>query len=93
MNTTLHVTIDKKTKTKAAKLARELGLDLSTIVKASLKSFVVNQTFHVEKTHRMTPYLEQIIDMANRENKTSGPFKSAKESIRFLRSKNGNNFS
>jgi len=87
MNTTLHVTIDKETKTEAARLAEEMGLDLSTIVKASLKNFVATKTFHVEKTYRMTPYLEGVIREANRENKTYGPFKTASESIKFLRSK------
>lgn len=87
MKTTLHVTIDKQTKTEAAKLASELGLDLSTVVKASLKSFVATKTFHVEKSYRMTPYLERLIEEANREKKTYGPFRSAADSVKFLRSK------
>lgn len=87
MNTTLHVTIDQQTKEKAQKLAKEMGLDLSSIVKASLRTFVANKVFHVEKSYRMTPYLEQIIDEAFKENKTYGPFKTAAESVKFLRSK------
>lgn len=87
MNTTLHVTIDRETKNKAQQLAKEMGLDLSSIVKASLKTFVSSKTFHVEKSYRMTPYLEQVIDEAYRENKTYGPFKTAADSIKFLRSK------
>ena len=87
MNTTLHVTIDRQTKEQAKNLAAEMGLDLSSIVKASLKTFVASKTFHVEKSYRMTPYLEQIIDEAYRENKTYGPFKTPAQSIKFLRSK------
>jgi addiction module RelB/DinJ family antitoxin len=87
MNTTLHVTIDRQTKEQAKNLAAEMGLDLSSIVKASLKTFVASKTFHVEKSYRMTPYLEQIIDEAYRENKTYGPFKTSAQSIKFLHSK------
>lgn len=86
MNTTLHVTIDKQTKNAASKLAKELGLDLSTIVKASLKTFVASKTFHAEKSWRMTPYLERIIAQANKEKQTYGPFHTAAQSIKFLRS-------
>jgi len=82
MNTTLHVNIDKKTKAEAAKLADELGLDLSVIVRASLKNFLQTKTFHVEKTYHMTPYLEHLIEEINNEKDSSnwsGPFSSTKE--------------
>lgn len=88
MNTTLHVTIDKQTKTEAGKLAEEMGLDLSTIVKASLKNFVATKTFHVEKSYRMTPYLERVVERARRDFETgrniSGPFSTAGEITRHL---------
>lgn len=90
MNTTLHVTVDKATKTAAAKLAKEMGLDLSTIVKANLRAFIQTQTFHVEKSFRMTPYLEKIIAEARRDFKKgkniSPAFSSAKEMDRYLNS-------
>ena len=86
MNTTLHINIDKQTRDTARRLAKELGLDLSTVVKASLRNFVVTKSFHVESGYRMTPYLEQIIKEANKERKTYGPFKTASQSVRFLRS-------
>jgi antitoxin component of RelBE/YafQ-DinJ toxin-antitoxin module len=83
MNTTLHVSIDIKTKEAAANLADELGLDLSTIVKASLKHFVMTKRFEVEKSYRMTSYLEQVVgqarkDFAARKN-ISGPFSTPNE--------------
>ena len=77
MNTTLHVTIDRQTKQKAQKLARELGLDLSTVVKASLKTFVQTETFHIEKSDTITPYLAATIAQAKKElakGKAYGPF-------------------
>ena len=86
MNTTLHINIDKQTRDTAKRLAKELGLDLSTVVKASLKNFVTTKSFHVERGYRMTPYLERIIKDANKEQKTYGPFKTASQSVRFLRS-------
>ena len=65
-NTTLHVTIDKQTKDHAAKLAREMGLTLSTIVKANLISFIATKTFYVERNHK-SPYMDQIISNARSE--------------------------
>lgn len=88
MNTTLHVTIDKETKNKAQKLAKELGLDISTIVKASLKTFVQTETFHVEKSHTITPHLAATIAQAKKElskSKAHGPF-SGQELDEFLAS-------
>lgn len=89
MNTTLHVTVDKQTKDAAAKLAGNMGLDLSTLVKASLKMFVQTQTFHVEHAPRMTPYLEKIIAQARMDLKAkknvSPDFSNAKQAMGWLR--------
>ena len=83
MNTTLHVTIDKETKEKASKLAKETGFDLSTLIRASVKHFVATKTFHVEKTSRMTPYLEQVISQAKEDfaagRNISEPFSTPEE--------------
>lgn len=81
MNTTLHVTIDKETKQKAQKLAKEIGLDISTIVKASLKTFVQTESFYVEKSSRVTPRLAAVIEQARKEiaaGKALGPFTGRK---------------
>lgn len=86
MNTTIHVTIDKETKQRAQKLAKEIGLDISTIVKASLKTFVQTESFYVEKSTRVTPRLSSIIAEAKNEltkGKTFGPF-TGKELDKFL---------
>lgn len=79
MNTTLHVTIDKETKDKAQKLAKEIGLDISSIVKASLKTFVQTESFYVEKSSRVTTRLAATIEQARKElaaGKAYGPFSS-----------------
>lgn len=81
MNTTLHITIDKETKHKAQKLAKDMGLDISTIVKASLKTFVQTESFHIEKSGRVTPYLAATITQARKElakGKAFGPFSGEK---------------
>ncbi len=88
MNTTLHVTVDKPTKDAAAKLASKMGLDLSTVVKASLKTFVQTQAFHIEYAPRMTPYLERLIanaesDLQKGRNISPG-FSSAEEMDEYL---------
>lgn len=89
MNTTIHITIDKETKHKAQKLAKDMGLDISTIVKASLRTFVQTETFHVEKSGIVTPYLAATISDAKKElaeGKAFGPF-SGKKLDAFLLSK------
>ena len=88
MNTTLHVTIDRETKLKAQRLAKELGLDLSTVVRAGLKHFVQTESFSVQKTYRMTPYLESIIaDAEATPDDVSGPFTNAADAIAYLDSR------
>ena len=89
MNTTIHVTVDKQTKKAAAKLAAEMGLDLSTLVKASLKTFVQTQTFHVEHGPRMNPYLEQLIAQARTDfqakKNISPSFTNAKQAMAWFK--------
>jgi len=88
MNTTLHITIDSETKQKAQLLAKELGLDISTIVRAGLKQFVQTESFSVQKSYRPTPFLEEIIRSARATpDDASGPFDSAEDAIKFLRSR------
>jgi len=49
MDTTLLVRTKKELKTKAKKLAGELGLSLADIVNVSLRQFVVNQGITISK--------------------------------------------
>lgn len=89
--TTLHVTIDHAKKIQAQKLAKSMGLDLSTVVKASIQAFLDTQSFQVSKAYTMTPYLERVIQQAKQDESKNvgnyGPFKTADESVKFLRSK------
>ena len=87
MNTTLHITIDRETKQRAQILAKELGLDISTIVRAGLRHFVQTESFGVQKSRRMTPYLEEIIRSAKAApDEVKGPFDNAVDAVAYLES-------
>ena len=86
MNTTLHVTIDKKTKEEAGKLAKEIGFDLSSFIKASLKLFIQTESFYAARNPRMTSRLAATIEQAKKEyaqGRALGPF-TGKELDDFL---------
>ncbi|HEX9503812.1 MAG TPA: hypothetical protein VF974_05865 [Patescibacteria group bacterium] len=89
MNTTLHVTVDKQTKDAASKLAADMGLDLSTLVKAILKTFVQTGVFKIEHSFRITPYLEKIIATAKKDfavnNNVSPSFSDAKTAMTWIK--------
>jgi addiction module RelB/DinJ family antitoxin len=90
--TTLHITIDRETKQKAQALAKELGLDISTVVRASLRQFVRTESFSVERSYRMTPYLEKLISDAKAESAKNsgaefGSFENSDDAAKFLRSR------
>ena len=85
--TTLHVTIDRETKAKAQRLAKELGLDISTIVRAGLKQFVETERFSVEKSYRPTPYLEEILRYVEAHpDEVSPTFATAEDAVAYLES-------
>ncbi|MEX2033391.1 MAG: hypothetical protein WD889_02410 [Candidatus Colwellbacteria bacterium] len=89
--TVINVKVDKDTKKKAQNLAKELGLPLSTIINANLKEFVRSGevTFSVEP--KLKPEVWKILRKASTDYKTgkniSPVFQSAKEAIRYLKSK------
>ncbi len=90
MKTQLLIKTDKKLKTQAQKLAKDIGVPLSSIMNSFLKRFIADKevTFSVKK-YRMTPYLEKIIKEAKEEYEQGdyqGPFKNAKDMIKSLKS-------
>lgn len=89
MKTTIHLKVDPQVKTKAASLAERLGLSLSTVVNASLRSFIQTETFSVSAVEPMTPYMESWIgeiekDIAKNKN-IIGPFKDTAAMDSFLK--------
>ncbi len=62
--------IDSEVKEEAQKLARELGMPLSSIVNAQLRELIRTRTLNVSAEPRMTPYLERIIEGVEQDRKT-----------------------
>jgi len=61
MKTTINIKADREVKENAQKLAKELGLPLSTIMNAYLKAFIRNRSVYFSKIPRMSPELETLL--------------------------------
>lgn len=91
MRTVIHIKADSEVKDNAQKLARDLGLNLTDVVNAALRTFIRTRTVIFSDSPQMTPefekYLEKIEeDIKHRRNLSPG-FKSAEEAIKWLNSK------
>jgi len=88
MKTLINIKTDKSVKENAQKVAKDLGLPLSSVVNAFLKEFVRSRSITFSAVPKMTPYLEGILGKVEKDIKegknTTGPFKSAKEANRYL---------
>ena len=62
MQTVIHIKADKEVKENAAKVARDLGLNLSDVINASLRNFIRTREIYFSHTPRMTPELEKLLD-------------------------------
>lgn len=88
MKTIINIKADKDVKERAQKVAKELGVPLSTIINAYLKDFIRNRSVNLSLAPRMSRQLESLIgrvekDIAAGKN-VSGPFSSADEFIAHL---------
>jgi addiction module RelB/DinJ family antitoxin len=81
--TPLTIKIDSDVKHQAQKLAKGLGLSLSSIIENQLRKVVEERRVVFEEVIRPTPYLQKIIDEAEADHKASrnisGPFKTFDE--------------
>ena len=88
MKTLINIKADKEVKEKAQKLAKELGLPLSTVINASLKQFIRSRELYFSVTPKMSPRLEKILGVVERDigaKKNMSPaFSSAKEMDDYL---------
>lgn len=79
---------NKQVKEEAQKLAEELGLTLSAIVTASLKQFIRTRSVSFSIDHRMTPYLEGVLEEVENDIKAgrnvSPKFSSTEEMDEYL---------
>lgn len=86
MNTTMLIKTDKKLKQEAQKIAKNMGLPLSTVINNYLKEFIATQEV-VFTGYTPNKKTARMIDQArkdHKEGKTIGPFKTVSEAIAFL---------
>lgn len=88
--TVINIKADKEVKTKAQKIAKELGVPLSTVINAYLKEFIRNREVRLSLEPRLRPEIEKILKKASEDFKKGrnivGPFKTAGEAMRYLNS-------
>ena len=91
MQTVIHIKADKEVKENAAKVARELGLNLSDVINASLRTFIRTRTVIFSDTPQMTPelekYLEKVEEDIKHQRNMIGSFSTPEEMDRYLDSK------
>lgn len=89
MNTTMLIKTDKVLKTKAQKLAKEMGLPLGTLVNNYLKTFVIERqalfTAPMPNKKTIKAIEETRRDIKAKKN-ISGPFNTVKEMMKSLNS-------
>jgi addiction module RelB/DinJ family antitoxin len=84
----INIKTDKAVKDEAQKLAKELGFTLSALVTASLKQFIRTRSVSFSVEHKMTPYLEGILEEVEKDVKAgknlSPKFSNAKDMNTYL---------
>lgn len=88
--TVISIKVDSDIRDKARKLAREIGLPLSTLVNAQLRQFVRDKTVSISAgpPRRMSKKLERLLSLVENDvkaNRNMSPrFSSAKDMDRYL---------
>lgn len=86
--TLLNVKTDKKVKEEAQKIAKELGVPLSTVVNAYLKEFVREKSVHLSLEPTVRPEVEKLLTQASSDYKNgknvSRTFAVAAEALKYL---------
>jgi len=86
----MSIKIDAKTKKEAQKLASDLGMNLSSLVRGYLKHVVKTKRVEFDLGEEPSEYLKKSIRQAEKDweaGKVSPPFKSAEEAIKWLHEK------
>ena len=90
MKTIINIKADRETKDMAQRVAKDLGLPLSTVINAYLKQFIRSREVYISAVPRMTSALEELVGSAEkdlRKGKNISPlFSSAVDAIRHLNS-------
>ena len=74
VKTLLNIKTDKDVKEDAQKIARELGVPLSTVVNAYLKEFVRERAVHLSLVPHMSSRLENLLEGVERDIKSGKNF-------------------
>jgi addiction module RelB/DinJ family antitoxin len=88
--TTINIKADRDVKEKAQKVARNLGMPLSTIINAYLNQFVRTKEVHFYLEGELKPSVKRRLDRLQKEalegKDLSPTFHSVDEAIRYLNS-------
>lgn len=88
MKTMINIKTDKEVKEQAQKIAKEIGLPLSTVVNAYLKEFVRERAVRFSVEPEVRPEVGKLLKQASADYKKrkniTGPFKTAEEIDAYL---------
>jgi len=88
MKTVINIKTDKEIKNNAQELAKELGLSLSDVINASLRSFIRTREVYFSAVPRMIPEFERLVgkieDDIKKKKNLSPEFSSSKEINKYL---------
>ena len=84
MKTVINIKTDKNVKLQAQKIAKEIGLPLSTLVSAYLKQFIRTQEVYLSTAPRMTKNLEKVVAQAHSDLKAKKNISPAFSSIKAM---------
>ena len=88
MKTVIHIKTDKEVKENAQKVAHDLGLTLSDVINAALRSLIRDRTVIFSDIPKMTPEFEKKLDRIEEDIKhgrnLSPKFKTAEEMDKYL---------
>jgi len=88
--TTINIKADKNVKEKAQKLARDLGMPLSTVINAYLNQFIRTKEVHFYLEGELKPSAKRRLDRLQKEvmagKNLSPTFSDARKATRYLKS-------
>lgn len=88
---TINIKADADVKRKAQKVARGLGMPLSTIINGYLNQFIRTKEVHFYMEGELKPHVKRRLDRLQKEalagKNLSPAFSSAEAAIRYLKSK------
>ncbi|HEC30729.1 MAG TPA: type II toxin-antitoxin system RelB/DinJ family antitoxin [Candidatus Yonathbacteria bacterium] len=90
MKTVLNIKTDVEVKKQAQKIAKDIGLPLSTVVNAYLKEFIQDKRVTFSAEPKLRPEVEKILRQASKDYKEGknmhGPFDNVKDLMKSLNS-------